>query len=164
MRNPLVQYNNHQAGRGSHIGIGLIYSVPPFVKRGHAICSFLIGLFLMVCPVLWSGVKAVGREKLRTGGKILSDLAENTSGDVKPRHIIAKHVSDSPHNLIQKLRGKRRTRASTLHSRGLTSKKKAKKKQARLQNGTSFHRTYHFISDHGCGRSVNKYRARHICY
>ena len=45
--------------------------------------------------MLWSGVKAVLRETLRTGGKILTDLADNTAGDVKSRHIIAKHVSDS---------------------------------------------------------------------
>ena len=33
--------------------------------------------------MLWRSVKAVGREALRTGGKILSDLADNSSGDVK---------------------------------------------------------------------------------
>ena len=104
MKDPLLQYYLNQAGRGSHSGLGPIYSVPPFMQRGHGIGSFLSGLFWLVRPVLCSGVKAVGRETLRTGGKILSVVADNASSDVKPRHIIAKHVSDSAHTLIQKLR------------------------------------------------------------
>ena len=128
MKDPLVRYYLHQASRGSHSGIGPIYSVPPFVQRGHGIGSFLSGLFRLVRPVLWTGVKAVGRETMRTGGKILSDLADNTSTGVKPRHIIAKHVSDSAQNLIQKLRGKGRKRAATLKARGIPPEKKKKKK------------------------------------
>ena len=103
MKDPLVQYYLHQASRVSHSGIGPIYSVPPFVQRGHRIGSFISGI---VRPVLWSGVNAVGRETLHTGGKILSDLADNTCTDVKSHHIIAKHVSDSAYTLIQKLRSK----------------------------------------------------------
>ena len=61
---------------------------------------------------------------------MLSDLADNISDDVKPRHIIAKHVSDLAQNLIQKLRGKGRKRAATLKERGLPPKKMAKKKKA----------------------------------
>ncbi len=106
MKDPLLQYYLHQAGRGSHGGIGPIYSVPSFLQRGHGIGSFLSGMFPLVRPVLWSGVKAVGQETLRTGGRILSDQADNTAGDVKPRHIISKHVGDSTQTLIQKLRGK----------------------------------------------------------
>ena len=56
--------------------------------------------------MLWIGIETVGRETMRTGGKILSDLADNTSSDVKLRHNIEKHVSDSAQNLIQDLRGK----------------------------------------------------------
>jgi hypothetical protein len=54
--------------------------------------------------VLESGVKAVSREALRTGGKILTDIADT---DTKPRDIIAKHVDESAH-LTQKLRGRGR--------------------------------------------------------
>ena len=117
MKDPLVQYYLHQAGRWSHSGIGPFYSVPPFVQRVHGISSFLSVLFRLFLPVLWNGVKAAERETLRTGGKILMDLADNTSGDVKPCQIIAKHVSDSAQNLIQKLRGNGRKRAATLMSR-----------------------------------------------
>ena len=131
MKDPLVQYYLHQAGRGSHGGIGPIYSIPPFLQRGHGLGSFLSGLFRAVRAVLWSGVKAVGRETLRTGGRILSDLADNTAGDVMPRHIIAKHVSDSAQTLIQKLRGKGRKLPAAPKSRGLPRKKKARPKAAR---------------------------------
>ncbi len=73
--------------------------------------------------MLWSCGIAVGRETLRTGGKILSDIDDNTSSGVKPRHIIAKHVSDSAQNPSQKLRGKGRKRAA-LKSRGKPPKMK----------------------------------------
>ena len=71
------------------------------MQRGHGIGSVSSGLFRLVRHVLWSSVKAVGRETLRTGDKILSALADNMSGDVNTRHIISKHVSDSAQNLIQ---------------------------------------------------------------
>ena len=159
MKDPLDQYYLHKTGRG----LGPTYSVPPFVQRGHGIGSFLSGLFRLIRPVVWSGVKAVGRETLRTGCRILSDLADNMAEDVKPRHSIAKHVSDSAQNLIQKLRGTGRKRAAALKSRGLPAKKKAKNKAAKTTRRTSLHRTYHSISDHGSGRSVAKYQVRHIC-
>ena len=132
MKDPLVQYYLHHAGRGSHGGIGPIYSVTPFLQRGHGVGSFLSGLFLLVRPVLWSGMKGVGRETLRTGGRILSNLADNTAGDVKPRHIIAKHVGDSAQTLIQELRGKGRKRSASPRSRGLPPKKKARPKAAKI--------------------------------
>ena len=131
MKDPLVQYYLNQGGRRSHSGIGQIESVPTLIQPGHGIGSYLSLLFRLVRPVLWSGVKAVGRETLRTGGKIFSDLADNTSSDVKTRHVIAKHVSDSAHTLIQKLRGKGRKHAAALKSRGLPPKKKARTKAAK---------------------------------
>ena len=101
------------------------------MQRGHGLGSFLSGIFRLVRPVLWSGVKAVGQEMLRTSGKILSDLADNTSSDVKLRHIIAKQFSCSAQNLIQKMRGKGCKRAAALKSRRLPAKKKAKTKAAK---------------------------------
>ena len=84
MKDPLLLYYLHQADRGSHSGLGPIYSVPPYLQRGHEFGSFLSGLFRLVRAVLWSGVKAVGRETLLTGGRILSDLADNTAGMSSP--------------------------------------------------------------------------------
>ena len=163
MKDPLLQYYPQQAGRGSHGGIGPIYSIPHFLQRVHGLGSFLSGLFRLVRPVLWSGVKAFGRETLRTGGRILSDLADNTAGDAKPRHIIAKHVGDSAQTLIQKLRDRGGKRSAALKSRGPPPKRRREPRLRRLQKGTSLHRVYHSVTDHGCGRSVRKHRDRHIC-
>ena len=164
MKDPLVQYYLLQVGRRSHSGISPIYSVPHFVQCGHGKGSFLRGLFRLVRPVLWSGVKAVGRETVRTGGKILSELADNTAGDVKPRHIIAKHVTDSAQTLIQKLRRRGRKRAAVLKSGDYPRKSGRGLRGQRLQKGTFLHRTYHSVSEHGCGRSVCKHQVRNISY
>src|SRR5215469_948526 len=97
---PLVTYYLHQAGQGSNRSggystIGPIYSTQPYLQRGHGIGSFLAGLFRFVRPILWSGAKAVGRETLRTSSKILQDIADNNSPDVKPRDIVSKHLGET---------------------------------------------------------------------
>ena len=75
---PLGQYYIRQAaGGGGERGIGPVYSVSPFVQRGHGIGSFLRGLWRTVKPVLWSGAKSLGREALRTGGNIMTVIAVN---------------------------------------------------------------------------------------
>ena len=70
--------------------------------------------------MMWRGTKAVVRETLRTGGKILTDTAENRSPELSPKDI-SKHVTESVQNLIGNLRGGGRKRA-----RGI-SRKKAKR-------------------------------------
>ena len=45
MKDPFVQYCLRQLVRGSTNGIGPIYSVPPFIQRGHSISSFLSFFF-----------------------------------------------------------------------------------------------------------------------
>ena len=54
-------------------------------------------------PLEWS--KTVGREILRTGGKILSDIADKSNG-TPARDIVAKHARE----LIGKLKGGGRKR------------------------------------------------------
>jgi hypothetical protein len=46
----------------------------------------------------------VGREALRTGGKILTDIAENKSPELSPKYM-SKHVTESVQNRIGYLRG-----------------------------------------------------------
>ena len=133
--NPLVSYYLHQAGRGSNRGggyssIGPVYSTTPFVQRGHGIGSFLSGLFRFVKPILWSGGKVAGRETLRTGGKILQDIADNSSPDVKAHDIVSKHIGETTRNLIGKLRGKGRKRKR--HTSRSPSKTKRRKKAAKF--------------------------------
>jgi len=58
----------------------------------------------MVRQVLWSGAKTVGRETIRTGGDILTDIARSTD-DENPRDIISRRFKETAQNLIGKLRG-----------------------------------------------------------
>src|SRR5215510_2446592 len=111
--NPFVSYYLNQAGRGhsgGYNGIGPVYSTTPLVQRGHGIGSFLSGLFRFVRPILCSGAKVVGRETLRTGGKVLEDISENKFPDVSARDIASKHMGEATQNLIGKLRGEGRKR------------------------------------------------------
>ena len=121
---PLEVYYLRQAGRAGSdydTGIGPIYSTPLYMQPGHGIGNLFGNLFRWVKPIIWSGVKALGRETLRTGGKILSDIAENRSADVNARDI-SRHVTDSTQNLINKLRGRGQKR------RRATKKRKPNKR------------------------------------
>ena len=124
-----------QFGSGRNdTGIGPIYSTPPFLQRGHGIGNFFGSLFRSVKPILWSGAKALGRESFRTGGKILSDIAENRSPEVSAGDIVSRHVTESTQNLISKLRGRGRKRA-----RGPTSQNKRKtNKRAKITKRDTF--------------------------
>ena len=42
---------------------------------------------------------------MRTGGKILTDIAENKSPELSPKDIVSKHVTESVQNLMGNLRG-----------------------------------------------------------
>ena len=106
---PLEVYYLRQVGRGlghDNTGIGPIYSTPPYLQRGHGIGNVFGSLFRWIRSILWSGAKALGREALRTGGKILSDIAENKSPEVRQEDIVSRHVAESKQKLISKLEGR----------------------------------------------------------
>ena len=66
-------YFDIQTGGGG--GVGRIY-VGSRNQRGHGgIGSFLAGIFRRVLPLLSRGAKAVGKEAMRTGINIVSDVA-----------------------------------------------------------------------------------------
>ena len=107
----LEVYYVRQAGGGSYnnTGIGPIYSIPPYLQRGHGIGNVFGSLFRWIKPILWSGAKALGRESLRTGGKNLSHIAENRSSSSTPssnRDIVSRHLTGSRQKLIDKLEGR----------------------------------------------------------
>jgi hypothetical protein len=87
---PLEVYYLNKAGRGrsSPPGIGPVYADPFYLRRGRGIGNPFGSLFRRVRPLLWSGAKAVGRETLRTSGKILTNMAENKSPDVSSGDIV----------------------------------------------------------------------------
>ena len=79
---PLTRYYIHQAGAGgSSVGVGPIYTFPPYVQRGHGISDYFGPLFLAIKPWFFPGAhyagKALGRAALRTGGEIFSEIVDN---------------------------------------------------------------------------------------
>ena len=109
--------------------------MPPFVQRGRSIGSFLSGLFRAVRPILWSGVKDFGKatlkalvnEALRTGGKILTGIADNPN--VGAREIISWNVTDSLINLSAKMsrQGQRKRKRSGTTSQNCKRGKRTKR-------------------------------------
>jgi len=85
---PLTRYYIHQAGGG---GIG----------------DYLVPLFRAIKPLFFSGAryagKALGLGALRTGGNILSDIADNPQMDYK--NNISKNVQEPFQNLRSTMMG-----------------------------------------------------------
>lgn len=92
---PYHQYYVSQAGNG--IG-GAIYKGSVY-QRGHGLGSFLKGLFRTVAPLFKSGVKTLGREALKTGSYILSDIVN----DRPAKEAVRMRVGESLENLKRKV-------------------------------------------------------------
>jgi len=119
-------------GGGGERGIGPVYSVSPFVHRGHGIGIFLRGLWRTVRPILWSGAKSLERESLRLGGNIMNEIAANPG---QTSDILSKHATETTKNIIKKLRGgghKRKKPSSHSHKakRVKIAKRKSSKRTA----------------------------------
>lgn len=139
--NPLVRYYLHQAGRGAEYGsVGPIYALPPFVQRGHGLGDILGGLWRVVRPLLWSGAKTLGKETMRTGGRILADIADKAPG-TSTQDIISRHVNESTQNLVKKLRGGGRKRKRRATASRPTAKKRKVATTKKKNNKTSKRRT-----------------------
>jgi len=127
---PLGQYYIRQAGGGEGgRAIGPGYSVSPFVQCGHGIGSFLRGLWRTVRPVVWRGAKSFGREALRTGGNIMTEIAANPG---QTDDILSKHATETTQNIVKNLRGggRKRKRASS-HNYKAKSVKIAKQRSSK---------------------------------
>ena len=92
----------------------------------------------MVRPILWSGAKTVGRETLPTGGKILSDMADNNAG-TPSGDIFSKHARE----LVGKLKGRGRKRKGKTVATAVVPKKV--KCAAKKPSRTTPKRTYRDI-------------------
>ena len=132
----MTRYYYHQAGGG---GGGHIYSIPPFFQRGHGLGDILGGLFRTIRPLLFTGIrtagkaaaKALGRDALRTGGWILSDIADDPQ--LGYRDIISKHVQDSFQNLSINVMSHGRKRRRRSISRIRRKSKRPKRNVSRLR-------------------------------
>ena len=93
-----ITYYENQVGSGGgieHFYHGSIY------QRGHGIGSFLGGLFRKALPILTSGLKAVGKEALRSGVQVLDDVAGQNK-DFKDS--LKMRLGESANNLKQQAR------------------------------------------------------------
>jgi len=78
-----LYYVNQSGGGGK---VGPVYRASFRVERGNGIGSFFRGLFRFVKPLLYSGAKAVGKEALKTGSNIITNMLnkepEQPVGDI----------------------------------------------------------------------------------
>lgn len=94
LQDPYLTYYKNQLGGG----VSAVYRGSPY-QKGHGIGSFLGGLFRTITPILKSGAKAVGKEALRTGINVLSDVV-STNDPVK--HVITNRMQEFTGSLKRK--------------------------------------------------------------
>jgi hypothetical protein len=75
-------------------GINPGYAAPLYTRRGHGIGDFSGSFFRWLQHLMWRVTKAVSRERLRTGDKILTDIAEDKLPELSPNDIVPKHVTE----------------------------------------------------------------------
>jgi len=109
---PLEIYNLNQAGRclTPSEGIVPVYAAPLYLQRGHCIGNFFWPSVSVGPTHNVARAKAVGCETLRTGGKILTDIAENRSPELSHKGIVSKHMTESVKIVVGNLRGGGRKR------------------------------------------------------
>jgi hypothetical protein len=88
--------------------------------------SFLGVLFRLVKNILWSSAKDMGGETLRTGGKILSDIADNKSSDISAHNIVSEYICETAQSQTGKLSGRVRKRKCATSAASKIGKKKNK--------------------------------------
>jgi len=104
--------------------IGPIYMATFRMKRVIGIAFIFRGLFRFVIPLLYSGAKAVGKEALKTGSNIITDIP-NKEPEEPVGAIFKNRFSEAKDNLQVKI--KKMTR-SGLH---LKRKRNSKEFQSR---------------------------------
>lgn len=133
----MIQYEEFfGAQQGGGRGVGRVFVGAPF-QRGHGgIGSFLTGVFRRVLPLLTRGARTIGKEALRTGMNIMSDVSANTP------------IRDSFRN---------RMRES-----GEKLKRKAEEKIDKLMEGSGYKAPRHMLSLQSIvsSKAVNKRRKR----
>ena len=99
--NQYTQYYVNQSC-GGH-GIGPVYRASFRVQRGNGIGYFFRGLFHFVKPVLYSGGKVVGKEALKTGSNIITDIL-NKEPEQPVGNIFKNRFEEAKYNLQEKIK------------------------------------------------------------
>jgi len=92
------EYFDVQYGGSRQSGIERVYIGTPN-QRGHGIGSFLGGLFRRVLPLLSKGVKAIGKEVVRSGMNVAHDVIQR---DTPFKEAFNTRIKDSAANLKRK--------------------------------------------------------------
>lgn len=85
-------------GRTGYGGISHVY-IGSANQRGHGIGSFLGGLFRRIIPLLKQGARAVGKEALRSGMNMATDIMDS---GIHPREAFKTRLHESGENLKRK--------------------------------------------------------------
>lgn len=119
-----TQYYNDQVGGR----IARVYTGTPH-QRGHGIGSFLGGLYRTVLPLFQSGLKAVGRETIRSGFNVLDDVTNN---NMNFREAFKNRTNESLGNLKRRASDKieRVMTGSGYKRRRVTKKRQSRKKRS----------------------------------
>jgi hypothetical protein len=115
--------NQSGGGGGGGGGIGPVYRASFRVQRGNGLGSFFRGLFRFVKPLLYSGAKAVGKEALKTGSNIITDIL-NKEPEQPVGNIFKNRFEEAKGNLQEKIKN------MTGSGLGLKRKRKFKKVQS----------------------------------
>ena len=99
----------------------------------------------------------MGREALRTGGKILTEIAENMSPELSPKDIVSKHVTVSVQYLIGNLRPGGRKQARVVIS--VTKKRKNAKRARVIKRDFSL---FTSVTRQHVGGHIDKQRVRYV--
>ena len=96
-------------------------------QRGHGLGSILSGFFRSAMPILRRGLSFFGKEALRTGAKIATDVADGQSlGDSAKRRVSERINEVIPGLINQSGSGKQRRR---IRSKRVTFKRQKKTKK-----------------------------------
>jgi len=116
-----TRYYVNESGGGE---IGPVYRVSFKVQRGNCIGNFFMGLFRSVKTLLYSGAKAVGKEALKTGSSILTDIL-NKEPEEPVGNIFKTRFSQAKGNLEEKIKN--------MKGSGLALKRKRKARKSQSQ-------------------------------
>jgi len=118
-----TRYYLNQSGGGGEIGP--VYRASFRKQRGGGIGSFFRGLFRFVKPLLFSGAKAVGKEALKTGSNIITDIL-NKEPEQPVGDIFKSRFTEAKGNLEQKIK--------KMTGSGLRLKRKRQSKKSQSQS------------------------------
>ena len=116
-----TRYYVNQSGDGE---IGPVCRASFRIQRGNGIGSFFRGLFRFVKPLLYSGAKAVGKETLKIGSHIITDIL-NKKPEQPMDNIFRTRFRQEKGNLEEKIK--------KMTGSGLALKRKRKTKSLSLK-------------------------------